>query len=279
MPPGPPRTKTEHVFPVGIHTQSTYIQHIYTWLTTWINTDTSTQHSNTHTTNGLILFPSPADQDEGLSVGNPYVCSMWILPTAVLRHSFQPAAVPGSQPAQLLTLGHRSSRCCCPAPVACAREYKYMPTHTLWTPPVRGIRHSVYPVTGPWILRSPVASCAEMHTCKWVSQLIPRPYSVSSSWLGPPGPSGSQLADFSYLSLSQPYDHFNTCLLSFLPTHHKVLLNTISHTDTRIHTVRTHSNFSSCWHPEIWACDHPIPVAGHCASGLLWMGVEDPCIT
>lgn len=46
----------------------------------------NTQHSNSN--NGLILFPSLADQDEGSLVGNLYVYAMWRYPETVFRQSF-----------------------------------------------------------------------------------------------------------------------------------------------------------------------------------------------
>ena len=43
-------------------------------LDTQITTDRKqSTHTNTNGTNGLILFPSPADQDEGLLAGNIYI--------------------------------------------------------------------------------------------------------------------------------------------------------------------------------------------------------------
>lgn len=88
MRPGPPRSKTEHVFPVSIHTQNTYITtHLYTADHTDQHRCISSalKHKQHHR---LIPFPSAADQDEDLSVGNLYVCAKCILPAAVIRHSF-----------------------------------------------------------------------------------------------------------------------------------------------------------------------------------------------
>jgi len=59
------------VFPIGrpVHVA----QYTYTWLGTQINTDgTLSTHTGTNSTNGLIPFPSLADQNEGPFVGNTY---------------------------------------------------------------------------------------------------------------------------------------------------------------------------------------------------------------
>ena len=86
MPASPTNSKTDYVFPVGIHT-STFIKHIYvcTWLATQINTDRNT-YGNTNSTNGLILLPSPADQNDSPSTANIYT----YIYVAGLRHSVCP---------------------------------------------------------------------------------------------------------------------------------------------------------------------------------------------
>lgn len=61
-------------------------------------------HTSTESTDGLILFPSLADQDEGLLVQNVYACATRIPPAAGFRHS----AGPGSQSPQLLAPGGMS---------------------------------------------------------------------------------------------------------------------------------------------------------------------------
>lgn len=69
---------------------------------------------------------------------------------------------------------------------------------TLWSPPVTGIRHLGLPTN--WPLYPLISSCL-MHvdaTYAKGSQSIPRPYRVSTSWLGPPGPFGSQLVLYRY---------------------------------------------------------------------------------
>ena len=52
----------------------------------------------------------PAHQDEGLLVGNiyKYICAVWILPAAGIRHSVCPVPAPRSQSPQLLAPGHGS---------------------------------------------------------------------------------------------------------------------------------------------------------------------------
>jgi len=55
MPPAPTNNKAEHVFPVGAAHQLTYRRH------------THSTHTDTGKRQGLVLVPSPPDQDEGPS--------------------------------------------------------------------------------------------------------------------------------------------------------------------------------------------------------------------
>ena len=102
-----PRANPRHVFPIGTNTHThTYTApiHINTLPATQLNLGRN--HSTRTSTNGLILFPSLADSDEGLLVGKIYICiyAVGIPPVAGLRHS--PLS---NWPLILLALGHASS--------------------------------------------------------------------------------------------------------------------------------------------------------------------------
>lgn len=76
-----------------------------------------------------------------------------------------------------------------------------------WIHPVNGLKHRAHPLVGPESLQpsSPMWPPAEKHAHKQVSKL---PHGLSRCWLGPPGPSCSQL-----LLLSHPQRHARAWLL------------------------------------------------------------------
>lgn len=98
MPASPTSSKAEYVFPGGKCT-NTFIKHINvcTWTATQINTDS---------TNGLILLPSPADQNDSPSMANIYIYTQYGClrpPVAGLRHSVYPVAALGSLDPRILS--------------------------------------------------------------------------------------------------------------------------------------------------------------------------------
>lgn len=124
-----------------------------------------------------------------------------------------------------LALAHTTAQCLQPHCACC-----YRPPHsdTHMPPPfhstVSGFRHSDYAVTDPSIPLSPVVSHwleskrweKQTEMRKWVSRSIPRSYSLSNSWPGYPGPSGSQNFQLSPLETYTHGQHRPVALLQYL---------------------------------------------------------------
>lgn len=72
-----------------------YTTHIYICTKPATQTEAPSTHTNTNRTDGCILSPCLADQDEDPSVGNRHVCTMQITLVAELRCSVYPAAGSG----------------------------------------------------------------------------------------------------------------------------------------------------------------------------------------
>lgn len=108
MSPGPAISKAAHVCPAGTHTD-TRTQHMPKYTRGWPHWSTQTD-AHTNSTDGLILFPSLIDQDEGPLVGNNIYTHVYKVDPPAAGLVFA-ATVPGLQSPQLLTCG-RMSRCC-----------------------------------------------------------------------------------------------------------------------------------------------------------------------
>lgn len=104
MSPGPASSKAEDVFSVGIGTQKTHTQYVYTSIRGCPHgsqTGTQSIHTNIDSTNSLILLPSLAEQD-GSPLMRIYVhmykvapCSSWAQ-TLSLLSSWPPSSIAGT---------------------------------------------------------------------------------------------------------------------------------------------------------------------------------------
>lgn len=174
-----------HKFPIATHTKPVY---------------TLAQAAQT----ASVLPSSTFDQDEGSSVGNTYLCTMWT--AALLIHPVYPVAVvtwgthkPPRPPATLPLQAHRHT------------EAVDSSSNQPWAPSP--------PSSWPWVLTSPFAQTyTHVQTGLTVD---PRPHSHPCHWPRTPGPASGQLLQLSHragthMHLAQAYLHFDTWLPSHL---------------------------------------------------------------
>lgn len=140
---------------------------------------------------------------------------------------------------------------------------------SLFIPPITELIHSVYQVTGPWIVLSPVASTERHDTRTNGSLSWPKGPTVSLLVdLGPPGwPGLPPVVSFRETYLAQSYGCFNiwlsSCLSYFLPS------PAYQRSPTDMHTFTC----SSCWHHrhmDLCALWSPLQLLAPQADRPLW---------